>query len=71
MEITHVVMNLHVSQKIVLIVHLNVSGIVVNGNNAQEIHICIRAAAGKSETEQRGEAAKTKDALVRGALVYQ
>ena len=34
-------------------------------------HICIRAAAGKSETEQRGEAAKTKDALVRGALVYQ
>ncbi len=26
---------------------------------------------GKSETEQRGEAAKTKDALVCGALVYQ
>ena len=38
----------------------------VNGD-----HVCIRAAAGKSETEQRGEAAKTKDALVRGALVYQ
>ena len=34
-------------------------------------HVCIRAAAGKSETERRGEAAKTKDALVRGALVYQ
>ena len=34
-------------------------------------HVCIRAAAGKGETEQRGEAAKTKDALVCGALIYQ